>query len=70
MWENAHYPMALSLGRNSSPLVTAIGVTVALVAIVGTQFLGWEWGSGQLVPTIIGVVAAVIAAFVVLTRRG
>ncbi|WP_226004658.1 multidrug transporter [Natrinema salinisoli] len=62
--------MALSLGRNSSPLVTAIGVTVALVAIVGTQFLGWEWGSGQLVPTIIGVVAAVIAAFVVLTRRG
>ncbi|MDF9747211.1 multidrug transporter [Natrinema salsiterrestre] len=61
--------MALSLGRNSSPLVTAIGVTVALVAIVGTQFLGWEWGSGQLVPTIIGVVAAVVAVFVFLSRR-
>jgi uncharacterized membrane protein YgaE (UPF0421/DUF939 family) len=62
--------MALSLGRNSSPLVTAIGVAVALVAIVGTQFLGWEWGSGRLVPTILGVVAAVIAVFVILTRRG
>ncbi|MFB1066151.1 multidrug transporter [Natrinema sp. CBA1119] len=62
--------MALSLGRNSSPLVTAIGAAVALVAIVGTQVLGWEWGSGQLVPTIIGVVVAVIAVFVVLTRRG
>lgn len=61
--------MVLSFGRNSSPLVTAIGAAVALVAIVGTQVLGWEWGSGQLVPTIIGVVVAVVAVFVVLTRR-
>lgn len=61
--------MALSLGRNSSPLVTAIGVAVALVAVVGTQVLGWEWGSGRLVPSIIGVVVAAIAVFVVLSRR-
>lgn len=62
--------MARSLGRDSSPLGAAIGVAIALVAIVGTQFLGWERGSGQLVPTIIGVVVAVIAVFAVLTRRG
>lgn len=61
--------MARLLGRTSSPLVTAIGVAVALVAIVGTQVLGWEWGSGQLLPTIIGVAAAVIAVFVFLSRR-
>ncbi|ELY65834.1 hypothetical protein [Natrinema versiforme] len=60
--------MARSLGRNSSPLVTAIGLAVALVAIVGTQVLGWEWGSGQLLPTIIGVAAAVVAVFVFLDR--
>ncbi|WP_226483137.1 multidrug transporter [Natrinema amylolyticum] len=62
--------MALSLGRNSSPLITAIGVAVALVAIVGTQVLGWEWGSGRLVPTLIGIVAAGIAVAVFLSRRG
>ncbi len=62
--------MALSLGRNSSPIVTGIGVAVALVAIVGTQVLGWDWGSGRLVPTLIGVVAAGIAVAVVLSRRG
>ncbi|WP_222915939.1 multidrug transporter [Natrinema sp. SYSU A 869] len=61
--------MALSLGRTSSSLVTAIGVAVALVAIVGTQVLGWEWGSGRLVPTLIGVVAAGIAVVVFLSRR-
>ena len=62
--------MALSIGRNTSPLITAIGVAVALVAIVGTQYFGWEWGAGRLVPTLIGVTAAVIAVVVVLTRRG
>ncbi|WP_408956778.1 multidrug transporter [Natrinema sp. 74] len=61
--------MTRSYGRNSSPLLTAIGVAVALVAFVGTQFLGWEWGSGQLVPTIIGVVAAAIALIAFLSRR-
>ncbi|WP_254532003.1 multidrug transporter [Natrinema gelatinilyticum] len=62
--------MSASLGRSSSPLVTAIGVAFAFVAIVGTRFLGWEWGSGQLVPTILGVVAAILAVFVIRTRRG
>ncbi|WP_254762574.1 multidrug transporter [Natrinema marinum] len=62
--------MKLSLGGDSSPLLTAIGVTVALVALVGTQVLGWEWGSDQLLPTVIGAVAGVIAVYVFVTRRG
>ncbi|MDS0476367.1 multidrug transporter [Natrinema sp. 1APR25-10V2] len=62
--------MTSALDRASSPLLTAIGVAVALVAFVGTQFLGWEWGSGRLVPTIVGVAAAAIAVSVFVTRRG
>ncbi|MFC4540573.1 multidrug transporter [Halosolutus amylolyticus] len=62
--------MLYSLGRNSSPIVTAIGVAVALIAIVGTQVFGWEWGGGQLVPTTLGVVAAAIAIVVIGSRLG
>ncbi len=61
--------MGFGLDRNSSPLLTAIGVAVALVAVVGTQFLGWEWGSGQLTPAIIGAAAAAIAIVAALNRR-
>ena len=50
---------------NQSSLVTAFGVLISGVAIVGTQFLGWEWGSGQLIPTIIGVVVAGVAVVIV-----
>lgn len=59
----------MALGsRDQSSLLTAIGLLVAIVAVVGTQVLGWEWGSGQLVPTIVGVVAAGIAVVVVARR--
>jgi len=52
--------------RSESSLGTAVGGIVALVAVVGTQVLGWEWGSGQVVPTLIGaVVAGLAVAFVV-----
>lgn len=54
--------------RDQSSLVGALGLLVALVAIVGTQYFGWEWGSGQLVPTVIGLVVAVIAVLVVARR--
>lgn len=40
---------------NQPPLITALGIAVLVVALVGTQFLDWEWGSGQLVPSLIGV---------------
>lgn len=55
--------------RSESPLGTAVGGTVALVAVVGTQVLGWEWGSGQLVPTLLGAVVAVVAVAFVVRRR-
>lgn len=54
--------------RNQSSLVTALGVIIALVAIVGTQFLGWEWGSGQLTPTIIGVLVVGIVGLLFARR--
>jgi biopolymer transport protein ExbB/TolQ len=54
--------------QNQSPVITAVGIFVAIIAIVGTQFFGWEWGSGQFIPTILGVVVAGIAV-VVVTRR-
>ncbi|WP_149783438.1 multidrug transporter [Halorubrum aquaticum] len=54
--------------HSQSPVVTAFGVLVAVVAIVGTRFFGWEWGSGRLGPTIVGVVAAGIAVVVVARR--
>lgn len=50
--------------QNQSPVITIFGILVAIVAIVGTQFFGWEWGSGQLIPTIVGVVVAGIAIVV------
>ena len=61
--------MAKSFGGDS-PLVTVFGALVAIVAIIGTQFLGWEWGGGQLVPTLVGVVVAGIAVVVVGRRLG
>ncbi|MCU4744479.1 multidrug transporter [Natronoglomus mannanivorans] len=54
--------------QDQSSMVTAFGLLVAIIAIVGTQFFGWEWGSGQLIPTIIGVVVAGIAV-VIIARR-
>lgn len=51
-----------------SPLRAVIGLIVAVVAVVGTQFFGWEWGSEQLIPTIIGIVVAAIAVLLVVRR--
>ncbi|WP_207588107.1 LPXTG cell wall anchor domain-containing protein [Halomontanus rarus] len=51
-----------------SSLLTAFGVLIALVAIVGTQVLGWEWGTGQLAPTVIGLLVAGIAVLVFVRR--
>ncbi|WP_276253993.1 multidrug transporter [Halomontanus rarus] len=51
-----------------SSLLTAFGVLIALVAVVGTQVLGWEWGTGQLAPTVIGLLVAAIAVLVFVRR--
>lgn len=48
-----------------STLGTVVGLLVAIVAVVGTQFFGWEWGSEQLIPTIIGIIVAAIAVLLV-----
>ncbi|SFS92939.1 multidrug transporter [Halostagnicola kamekurae] len=59
----------MALGRNtSSSIGTALGIAFVIIAIVGTQFLGWEWGSGQPLPMAIGIVAAGIALAVVIVR--
>lgn len=59
----------LFVGKSQSPAVAVAGVVVAAVAIVGTQVFGWEWGSGQLVPTIIGVAVATFAIVAVAAER-
>ena len=59
------FDMRPSHGTNSSPVVTAVGVLVAIVAVVGTQFLDWQWGSNQLLPTAVGVLVAGIAVVVI-----
>jgi hypothetical protein len=57
------------LGKNQSPVFAIVGVLVAAVAVVGTQFFGWEWGSGQLIPTLIGVAVATVAIVAVAGNR-
>ncbi|SDJ58399.1 hypothetical protein SAMN05216226_105178 [Halovenus aranensis] len=54
--------------RTNSSVETVVGLPVAAVAVVGTQVLGWEWGSGQLVPTVAGVTAAGAAVLIVAGR--
>lgn len=51
-----------------SRIGTVVGAFIAAVAVVGTQILGWEWGDGQLIPTLIGVTAAGIAVLLVYRR--
>ncbi|GAA0548707.1 hypothetical protein GCM10008994_24520 [Halorubrum ejinorense] len=50
-------------------MINGFGLLVAGGAIVGTRFLGWEWGSGGSVPTGVGVAVAVVAVAVVASRR-
>lgn len=54
--------------QDQSSVVTAFSLLIAIIAIVGTQFFGWEWGSGQPIPTIIGIVVAGITVVIVARR--
>lgn len=58
-----------SIGKNQSPVFALVGVVVAAVAVLGTRVLGWEWGSGQLLPTMIGVAVAAFAVVGVAGRQ-
>lgn len=59
--------MTVLVIRNPSRLGTALGALAVVVAIVGTQFFGWEWGvTDQLLPLVIGLVAAIAAGTVAL----
>lgn len=57
------------IGRDQSPLIIVFGLIVAIVAVVGMQVFGWEWGSDQLIPTIIGIGVACIAVVLVVRDR-
>ncbi len=46
-----------------------VGALVALVAVVGTVAFGWRWGSGDPLPTVLGVTAAAVAVGWTLYRR-
>jgi hypothetical protein len=65
--------MASVSGRNaSSTAMTVLGALVALIAIIGTTFLGWEWGASfaeQPIPSVLGACTAVVAIAVTLQRR-
>ncbi|WP_049902069.1 hypothetical protein [Halococcus agarilyticus] len=55
--------------RDTSTIGTVVGVAVMIVAIVGSTFLGWEWGgSGQPVAVAIGLAAALAAGWVTLQK--
>lgn len=53
----------MRLERDTSNLGTVVGILVVAVAVVGTTVLDWEWGQSndQLLPILIGVVAAAAA---------
>lgn len=44
----------------SRPL-TYVGILIAVVAVVGTLALGWEWGGDDPMPMVIGASVALIA---------
>jgi len=58
-------PLATAMpGRSSdSPVLFLIGLAVAAVAVVGTTFLGWEFGgSGSTAPLAIAAVCVAVVA--------
>lgn len=63
-----YLPNTIAMDQSKNSMGTIIGLLVAFIAIVGTQAFGWEWGSGQFAPTIIGVVAAGIAVLLAVRR--
>ena len=52
--------------RDDSMLGTLVGLAFVVIAILGSQFLDWEWAASlnQPVPLAIGVIAAATALFI------
>ncbi|RXK51821.1 multidrug transporter [Halorientalis pallida] len=46
-----------------------VGALVALVAVIGYTVYDWQWGSGDPLPTAIGLAVAALAIGVTLYRR-
>jgi hypothetical protein len=64
--------MASVFGENSPSAVTIIGVFFALIAVVGSTVLGWEWGASfaeQPIPFVLGACMTFIAIVVTLQRK-
>lgn len=53
--------------RDSSTIGTVVGIIIMIVAIAGSVFLDWTWSNPeeQLLPLILGVVAAVVGVLVI-----
>jgi len=60
----------MAFHQGSSTIGTVLGVLVMLIAIIGTVFLDWTWSNpdGQVLPLIIGGVAAVTGGLVMIQR--
>lgn len=61
----------MDLQPDTSTLGTVVGIVFVVIALVGTGFLGWEWGgrlAEQPIAVVVGVVAAVIAVVVTIGR--
>ncbi|WP_424017945.1 hypothetical protein ACOZ4N_19045 [Halorientalis pallida] len=52
----------------SAPL-QLVGALAALVAVVGYVVYDWQWGSGDPLPTALGLAVAALAVGVTLYRR-
>jgi len=66
------FNMSTDTDSDSPSILTILGVVVALVAVVGTSFLGWEWGASfaeQPVPFVIGACAVIVALGYTLSQR-
>lgn len=56
---------SLSIASDSD-LGTVVGIAVFVLAVLGTEFLNWEWGAStnQPLPFAIGAIAAIIALYI------
>jgi hypothetical protein len=54
---------------SSSRPLQYVGALVALIAVLGSVFGGWQFGDDRLLPTAIGVACVLLAVGVIAYRR-